>query len=160
MRTLELWREQNFPQLHSEVKGLGFWKQLLCTLAPGGSGSLWAWRILVITGMGWVWMQVAWATRLVCVVGIVFPIAVSLACWAWGNCSVWKDGWMDGEMMPKPSLENGSGIPGYGQGQSLDLPRTATSRWARWASHSLRTSEAGSWGGSARWGWKDPGCQT
>lgn len=160
MRTLELWREQNFPQLHSEVKGLGFWKQLFCTLAIGGSGSVWTWRIWVMTGMGWVWMQVAWATRLVCAVRIVFPIAVSLACWAWGSCSVWKDGWMDGEMTPKHSLESGSGIRGYGQGQSLDQPRTATLRRARWASHSLRTSEAGSWGGSERWGWRHPGCQT
>ena len=160
MRTLELWREQKLPQLHSEMKGLGFWKQLLCTLALGGSGSLWTWRIWVITGMGWVWMQVAWATRLVCAVGMIFPIAAALACWAWGNCSVWKDGWMDGEMMPKPSLGSGSRIRGYGQSQSLDLSRTASSRWSRWASHSLRTSEAGSWGGSERRGWKHQGCQT
>lgn len=158
MRTLELWREQNFPQLHSEVKGLGFWKQLLCTLAPGGSGSLWAWRILVITGMGWVWMQVAWATRLVCAVGIVFPIAVSLN--AGHGATAWcerMDGWRDDAQTQSGKRKWNTGL---WSGQSLDLPRTATSRWARWASHSLGTSEAGSWGGSARWGWKDPGFQT
>lgn len=37
----------------------------------------------------------------------------------------WMNGWRDDA---QTRLESGSGIRGYGQGQSLDQPRTATLR--------------------------------